>query len=89
MNFSELAKASTLIDPIMFADYRYPFYSNNNIQQLFAIMNYELQRIVQWCNAYKLPLNIEKTKYTFFRKPTTRHDIPLRYTASVNQRKSN
>ena len=54
------------------------FYSNNNIQDLFATMNEELKHITKWFNANKLSLNTGKTKYTFFHKSKKRYDIPLR-----------
>ena len=40
-------------------------------------MNEELASINQWFTTNKLSLNAEKTKYSFFHKPSTKDDIPL------------
>ena len=44
---------------------------------LFRVVNNELVNIKDWLTANKLPLNVEKTKYSFFRKPSKENDIPL------------
>ena len=40
-------------------------------------MNEELASINQWFTSNKLSLNAEKTKYSFFHKPSKKHDMPL------------
>ena len=42
------------------------------------MVNNELVNIKDWFNANKLSLNLEKTKYSFFHKPSKKDDIPLR-----------
>ena len=40
-------------------------------------MNEELVSINQWFTSNKLSLNANKTKYSFFHKPSKKDDIPL------------
>ena len=49
-----------------------------DIKQLFIVVNNELVNIKDWLTANKLSLNEEKTKYSFFHKPSKKDDIPLR-----------
>ena len=48
-----------------------------DISYLFETANLQLKRINQWFISNKLSLNVRKTKYSFFRKPSKRKDIPL------------
>ena len=50
---------------------------HKDIKHLFIIVNNELINIKDWFNANKLSLNVEKTKYSFFHKPSKKDDIPL------------
>ena len=59
----------------MFADDTNLFYSNQNLNDLFATVNSELECINQWFKANKLSLNIEKTKYTLFHKRSAINEI--------------
>ena len=43
-----------------------------------TVVNNELVNIKDWFTANKLSLNVEKTKYSFFHKPSKKDDIPLR-----------
>ena len=74
---NDLKNASSVLDPIMFADDTNLFYTHSNIQKLFSIMNEELASINQWFTSNKLSLNAKKTKYSFFHKPSKKEDIPL------------
>ena len=58
------------MDPIMFADETNLFFTHKNIRYLFQIVNQELENINQWFISNELSLNIKKTKYTFFHKPS-------------------
>ena len=69
--------ASNLLDPIMFADDTNLFYAEENIKTLFDTVNIELQKIRQWFMSNKLSLNVTKTKYSFFHKPSKKDNIPL------------
>ena len=44
---------------------------------MFSVVNQELQKINEWFEAKKLSLNVEKTKYCLFHKPSRRDDRPL------------
>ena len=74
---NDLQYASNLLDPIMFADDTNLFYAEENIKTLFDTVNIELQKISQWFISNKLSLNVTKTKYSFFHKPSKKDNIPL------------
>ena len=61
----------------MFAGDTNPFLTHENISYLFETENLQLERINQWFISNKLSLNVSKTKYSFFHKPSKRDDIPL------------
>ena len=75
---NDLNNASSILDPIMFADDTNLFYSHKNIHQLFAKVNEELEKIGDWFKANKLSLNNKKTKYTLFYKNSIKDDLPLK-----------
>ena len=74
---NDLQYASNLLDPIMFADETNLFYAEENIKTLFDTVNIELLKISQWFISNKLSLNVTKTKYSFFHKPSKNDNIPL------------
>ena len=57
---NDLKNASSVLDPIMFADDTNLFYTHSNIKKLFSTMNEELARINQWLTSNKLSLNAKK-----------------------------
>ena len=61
----------------MFADNTNLFYEERDIKKLFQTVNNELQGIYQWFISNKLSINVSKTKYSLFEKPSKRGDIPL------------
>ena len=63
---NDLKNASSVLDPIMFADGNNLFYTHSNIQKLFSTMKEELASINQWFTSNKLSLNAEKTKIFLF-----------------------
>ena len=75
---NNLPNASRLLDPTMFADDSNLFFNHKNVQHLFTAVNNEVVNIKDWFIANKLSLNVEKTKYSFFHKPSKKDDIPLR-----------
>ena len=75
---NDLPNASRLLDPIMFANDTNLFFNHKSIKHLFTVVNNELVNIKDWFTANKLSLNVEKTKYSFFHKPSKKDDIPLR-----------
>ena len=76
---NDLKNASSVQDPIMFADDTNLFYTHSNIPKLFSTMNEELASINQWFTSNKLSLNVKKTKYSFFYRPSRKDDMLLRY----------
>ena len=74
---NDLPNSSALLDPIMFADDTNLFYTHSDIKCLFLTVNNELKNINEWFISNKLSLNVKKTKYTFFHKPSKKDDIPL------------
>ena len=44
---------------------------------MFSLVNQVLQKINEWFEANKLSLNVGKTKYSLFRKPSRKDDLPL------------
>ena len=74
---NDLKNASSVLDPIMFADDTNLFYTHSNIRNLFSSMNEELASINQWFTSNKLSLNAEKIKYSFFHKTSKKDNIPL------------
>ena len=73
---NDLKNASSVLDPIVFADDTNLLYTHSNILKLFS-MNEELASINQWFTSNKLFLNANKAKYSFFHKPSKKDDIPL------------
>ena len=84
----DLKNASRLLDPIMFADDTNLFYNHKNIHCLFSDVNKELTNIKKWFVAYKLSLNVAKTKYSSFHKPSKKDNVPLQLSnLSINNHK--
>ena len=75
---NDLHQASDILDPIMFADDTNLFYSHKDINILFNTVNKELIKINDWFKANKLSLNIKKTNYTLFHKPSAKNMIPIK-----------
>ena len=73
-----LPSASRLLDLVMFADDTNLFFNNKDMKHLFTVLNNELVNIKDWFTANKLSLNVEKTKHSFFHKPSKKDDIPFR-----------
>ena len=61
----------------MFADDTNLFYEHKNIK-LFTTVNEKLMNINDWFMANKLSLNVGKTKYSLFHKPSRVDDLPLK-----------
>ena len=53
------------------------FFTRKDIRYLFQIVNQEFENINQWLISNKLSLNIKKTKYSFFHKPSQKENTPL------------
>ena len=68
---------SSVLEPIMFADDTNLFFEHTHLRILFSMVNNELKKIYEWFNANKLSLNVGKTKYSLFHKPSKTDDLPL------------
>lgn len=64
---NDLPNASSLIEPILFADDTSIFYSHKDLNQLILTLNSELDKISTWMKANKLSVNLKKTNYILFR----------------------
>ena len=62
----------------MFANDTNLFYSHKIIDQPFAKVNEQLEKIGDWFKANKLSLNNKRTKYTLFHKNSIKDDLPLK-----------
>ena len=74
---NDLKNASNFKDLIIFTDDIDLFLAHKDISYLFETANLQLERINQWFISNKLSLNVSKTKYSFFQKPSKWEDIPL------------
>ena len=68
---------SSALDSIMFADDTNLFYEHKDLKTFFSLVNQKLQKINEWFEANKLSLNVGKTKYSLFHKPSRKDDLPL------------
>ena len=68
---------SSALDSIMFPDDTNLFYEHKDLKTLFTLVNQELQKINEWFGANKLSLNVGKTKYSLFHKPSRKADLSL------------
>ena len=75
---NNLPSSSKILNPIMFADDAYHLNEYKNIIKIFATVNEELMNINDWLMANKLSLNVWKTKYSLFHKPSRVDDLPLK-----------
>ena len=66
---NDLKNASSVLDPIMFADDTNLFYTHSNIQKLLSTMNEELASINQWFTSNKFSLNAKKQNIPFCINP--------------------
>ena len=58
---NDISSVSSVFSSVLFADDTTLLYSSNNLQELSATVDNELSNIMQWLNANRLSLNIEKT----------------------------
>ena len=72
---NDLKNASSVLDPIIFANDISLFYTHSNIKKLFSTMSKELANINQWFTSNKLSLDSKKTKHSCFHKPSKKDDI--------------
>ena len=75
---NDLSNSTKVLDPVLFADDKNLFCSDNNIRTLFETANQELNQINDWLLANKLSLNVEKTKHMLFHKHTDQENVHLK-----------
>ena len=63
---NDKASVTNILSSILFADDTTLFCSSKNLQELTAIVTNELGNIMEWLNANKLSLNINKTNFMLF-----------------------
>ena len=73
---NDLNNSTKVLDSVLFADNTNLFCSDSDIRAVFEIANQELGQISDLFLSNKLSLNVEKTKYTLFRKHTDQENIP-------------
>ena len=73
---NDLFKTSNPLMEAMFADDTNLFISHKNMDTLFAIMNAEPENVSTWFKSYKLPLNVDKTKWSLFHALSKRQFLP-------------
>jgi hypothetical protein len=74
---NDLSSTSNLLNFILFADDSNLFYSHKNIETLFTVVNEELKKVNEWFICNKLSLNVQKTKFSLFHKPSKTKEIPF------------
>ena len=76
---NDLAHVSPKLFAILFADDSNFFHTDKNIDSIFDTVNCELDKIVDWLNANKMSLNVDKTHYIIFTMPgkkiKSNHDV--------------
>ena len=75
LHANDLKNASSLFNPMMFADDENLFYTNRNIHSLFLDGNKELANINERSLDNKLSLNVKK-QVLFFHRPSKKENIP-------------
>ena len=63
---NDISNSSSLLSFIRFADDTNIFLSGKDIPSIFSTINDELKSVLKWCNANKLTLHPDKTKYILF-----------------------
>ena len=77
---NDLRNSSENLEFLLFADDTNVFISGSDIVHMHNIMNTELGKVVDWCGAYCLSLNVKKTVYMIFhgsRKKLSLDDLSI------------
>ena len=77
---NDLKNATNLLGSIMYADDTNLFLTHKDISYLFETTNLQLERINQWFISNKLPLNISKTKCSFFSQTEQKGQYSIPFT---------
>ena len=76
---NDLANSSDMLSFRLFADDAYIFYATKTSKDLEAVMNSELQKVINYCNLNKLSINMRKTNFMIMTSPQepTIHNINI------------
>ena len=66
---NDLANSSDVLSFRLFADDANIFYATKTSKDLEAVMNSELQKVINYCNLNKLSLNMRKTNFMIIISP--------------------
>ena len=75
---NDIAKCSSLLSFILFADDTTAFFSGKKPLEVFRTVNEEIPKLQNWFYANKLSLNALKTKYILFHKTNMEDELPLK-----------
>ncbi|XP_065684224.1 uncharacterized protein LOC136096636 [Hydra vulgaris] len=75
---NDIHLSSKFLNFVLFADDTNIFFSGSNLKFVFSTVNTELINLNEWFKANKLSVNIDKTKYILFTKPSKTDNIPLK-----------
>ena len=73
---NDIASVSSILFSISFADDTTLFYSSKNLHKLSDIVNNELSKMIEWLNANRLSLNIDKTNFMIFKPKGKKESCP-------------
>ena len=76
---NDLANSSDMLSFRLFADDANIFYATKTSRDLEAVMNSELQKVIDYCNLNKLSINMKKTNFMIITSPQkpTVHNINI------------
>ena len=76
---NDLANSSDMLSFRLFADDANIFYATKTSKDLEAVMNSELQKVINYCNLNKLSINMRKTNFMIITSPQkpTIHNINI------------
>ena len=76
LHINDIKNASKTLKFLLFADDTSTLLISKSIQERENVYNKELSHVIDWLNANKLTLNVEKSNLVLFRKTKKKHWIP-------------
>ena len=73
-----MAYVSNQLFTVLFADDTNIFDTNSDLKALINIVNTELHKVMNWLNANKLSLNIDKTHFITFKNKSKKLQIIIK-----------
>ena len=74
---NNMCNVSKILDLILFADDTNVFFSHKNVDVIQKILNDELPKLSDRCNANKLSVNLKKSKFMIFRPRQKRQTLDI------------